>query len=111
MTRHATHTAPEPVTLENVLSEIVALRELVERLVVAPPSPERGWVTVDEAAALIGRTPAAVRKQCRINKIGLKVDGVWRVDRARLVTLKLRDAKPKGAVPLDHGNTSRTQSA
>jgi hypothetical protein len=90
MTRHTTHAAPEPVTLESVHAEIVELRELVERLVVAPPSSERGWVTVDEAAALIGRTAAAVRKRCRANKIGQKVGGVWRIDRARLVAQKLR---------------------
>jgi hypothetical protein len=86
MSRHAAPAAPEPVTLESVHAEIVELRELVERLVVAPPSSERSWLSIDEAAALVNRTPQAVRLRCRINKIGLKVNGVWRVDRARLLS-------------------------
>jgi hypothetical protein len=85
MTRHATSTAPGPVTLESVHSEIVALRELVEQLV-STPSPERSWLSIEEAAALVNRTPQAVRLRCRVNKIGLKVDGVWRVDRAKLLS-------------------------
>jgi len=92
-----------PVTLEGLYAELAAIRELLEKLVLAP-SPERSWVTVDEAAALIGRTSAAVRKRCRLNKIGLKVDGEWRVDRARLVSQKLRDAKPAGPVSCQHDN-------
>ena len=84
-------------TLEAKVDRLVAL---VEQLVVRPrPPPERAWVTVDEAAALVGRTPAAVRKRCRASKIGHKVDGAWRIDRARLVAQKLRDAKPAGPVP------------
>jgi hypothetical protein len=86
MSRHAAPAAPEPVTLESVHAEIVELRELVERLVVAPPSSEPSWLSIDEAAALVNRTPQAVRLRCRINKIGLKVNGVWRVDRARLLS-------------------------
>lgn len=79
--------APRPITLESLHDEVVAIRELLEQLVLSP-SPERTWVSIDEAAALTNRTPAAVRKRCRVNKIGLKVDGAWRVDRARLVTQK-----------------------
>lgn len=78
------------VTLETLEAKVDRLVALVEQLVVPPPSPERSWVTVDEAAALIGRTAAAVRKRCRASKIGHKVDGAWRIDRARLVAQKLR---------------------
>lgn len=74
--------------LEALTAKVDRLTALVEQLVVSPPSPERSWVSIEEAAALIHRTPAAVRKRCRLNKIGLKVDGAWRVDRARLVTQK-----------------------
>jgi len=83
-------------TLDDVFAELAAtnakidrLTALVEQTVVSPPpSPEQGWVSVEQAAALIGRTPQAVRKRCRSNKIGLKIDGAWRVDPARLVSQK-----------------------
>lgn len=74
--------------LEVMSAKIDRLTALVEQLVVSPPSPEQSWVSVDEAATLISRTPQAVRKRCRANKIGLKVDGAWRVNRARLVSQK-----------------------
>jgi hypothetical protein len=81
----AAHAAPEPViTLESVHAEIVALRELVEQLVSAPS--ERTWLSIEEAAALVNRTPQAVRLRCRVNKIGHKLNGVWRVDRAKLLS-------------------------
>lgn len=87
MSRHVNHIAPDPVTLESVHAEIVALRELVEQLVSAPSSG-RSWVSIEEAAARVNLTPQAVRKRCRTNKMGLKVDGTWRVDLARLVSQK-----------------------
>lgn len=58
-------TAPRPVTLEGLYAELAAIRELLEQLVLAP-SPERTWLSIDEAAALIHRTPAAVRLRCRV---------------------------------------------
>jgi hypothetical protein len=83
--------------LEAMRAEIAELRALIEQPVVSPPS-ERGWVSVDEAAVLIRRSPQAVRKRGRVNKIGLKVNGEWRVDRARLLSQNLRDAKAAGPV-------------
>ena len=72
-------------------AEIAALRELVEQLVVSPPPPERDWLSIDQAAELVNRTPQAVRARCRANRIGHKVQGVWRVDRARLLSLRFLD--------------------
>ena len=99
MSRHATSATSEPVTLESVHAEIVELRELVEQLVVAPPSSERSWLSIEEAAALVNRTPQAIRARCRTSKIGHKVHGVWRVDRARLLSLRFLDAKSSQLIP------------
>jgi hypothetical protein len=67
-------------------AKIDKLTALVEQLVVSPPSPERDWLSIDQAAELVGRTPQAVRLRCRVNKIGHKLNGEWRVDRARLLS-------------------------
>src|ERR1700722_7305540 len=98
MSRHATASDASPsgdvarplegLTLEGVKmrDEATKTRELIEQLVVSPPSPERSWLSIEEASALINRTPAAVRLRCRVKKIGIKVNGKWRVDRARLLS-------------------------
>jgi hypothetical protein len=62
-----------------LFAELRRLRELVERLA-SQPQPERAWVTVSEAASLIFRTEAAIRKRCRTHGIGVRVRGRWQVD-------------------------------
>ena len=90
MKHHATNVARPSVdvgrALEALRMEVAELRALIEQLVVSPPPPERTWLSIDEAAALVNRTPQAVRLRCRVNKIGHKLNGEWRVDRARLLS-------------------------
>jgi len=71
--------------LEALDAKVDRLIALVEQAVSAP-LPERTWLSIDEAAALINRTPQAVRLRCRVNRIGQKVNGEWRVDRGRLLS-------------------------
>ena len=91
MTRHATHAIRPAADISGTLAALEAkvdrLTTLVEQLVSAPSSG-RSWVSIEEAAARVNLTPQAVRKRCRTNKIGLKVDGAWRVDLARLTNSK-----------------------
>jgi hypothetical protein len=72
-----------PVTLAAIMAELLVQREMIERLV-AQPQPVREWVTVDEAAALVHRTPQAIRARCRSRRIGIKIGRSWRIDRAQL---------------------------
>jgi hypothetical protein len=72
-------------------ARIDRLTALIEqRLPASSPSPERDWVTVAEAANLVGRTPAAIRARCRTRGIGVKADGgAWRIDRVRLLASRI----------------------
>jgi hypothetical protein len=83
MKGHATSTAVHPHTIEDVYEEVTALRELVERLV-QPAAPEREWLSIEEAATLLCRSPQAVRARCRSRKIGAKIAGKWRIPRDQL---------------------------
>jgi hypothetical protein len=69
-------------TLVDIWEELKRLRELVEQLVLAR-SDSRQWLTVDEAATLLHRTPQAVRFRCR-QGLGVKVQGQWRIRRDQL---------------------------
>lgn len=79
---------PRPTTtlpsrsIDDLFEELSRLRELVERLV--QPEAQRQWLTVDEAALLVHRTPQAVRYRCRSHRIGIKIGRSWRIDRAQL---------------------------
>lgn len=71
-------------TLDELFAEVRAMRELLERLL--PAAPAREWLTVEQAAGLLHRTPAAVRARCRMRGIGVKVRGAWRIDKAALLS-------------------------
>lgn len=72
---------PAPsVTLADLATELRSVRELLEQLV-SQPQP-RTWVTIDEAAALLHRTPQAIRARCRSRRIGIKIGRSWRIDKA-----------------------------
>ena len=68
-------------TIADVHAEVRELRAMIARLL---PKP-REWITCEEAARLVGRTPAAIRARCRVRPIGVKADGIWKVDRAALL--------------------------
>jgi hypothetical protein len=72
----------QPVTLGDVLAEVRGVRELLEQLV-SVPSGSRQWLTVEQAAALLHRTPQAIRFRCR-NGLGVKIRGKWRISRDQL---------------------------
>jgi hypothetical protein len=76
----------EPVSLADIQSELAALRELIERRLPAP-LPARQWLTIEQATALAGRSPQAVRGWCRTQRIGVLVKGQWQVDRVHLRAL------------------------
>ncbi len=78
---HNARTDSAAPTIADVYAEVRQLREIVERLVPRP----REWLTVAEAAQLVGRTPAAIRARARVRPIGVKADGVWKIDRAALL--------------------------
>ena len=61
-----------------------AARDVDDLRAAVVATPKREWLTVAEAAIEIGRTPQAVRARCRDRKIGVKVKGVWQIDRAKL---------------------------
>ena len=42
-------------SIDDIFAELSRLRQLVERLVVQP-APEREWLTIEKAAALLHRT-------------------------------------------------------
>jgi hypothetical protein len=81
MTAHPTtiFDHPEP-SLHDVLDAVEQLRGLVERSL-SPSSPPREWLSIEEAATLVGRSPQCVRGWCRIYKVGVRVRGQWQVDR------------------------------
>ena len=79
--RESRSTPSASPTLADVHAEVRELRAMIARLL---PKP-REWITCEEAARLVGRTPAAIRARCRVRPIGVKVDGTWRVDRVALL--------------------------
>jgi len=82
--------APRPVTLADVYDAVAVLRgEIAElRAAVAPSAPSstppRDYLSVEEAADLVGRSPQCVTGWCRAHRIGVMVHGRWHVDRAHL---------------------------
>ena len=82
MSRQAVATL-HPVTLEAVHAELTSLRELIERLLL-PTSPQREWLSVEEAAALTAKSPQCIRGWCRSHRIGSLINGAWRIDRQHL---------------------------
>jgi hypothetical protein len=86
MIRPAASAAPGLVTLEGVYSEVVAVREQLDRIerLLLPASAPRQWLTIEEAAALVARSPQAVTGWCRSYHIGTRIRGRWRVDRGHL---------------------------
>jgi hypothetical protein len=75
-------TLPGRHTLDEIFDEIVAVRTLLERLI-DRPSPPQEWLTIQQAAALLHRTPQAIRFRCR-RGLGVKVQGKWRISRDQL---------------------------
>jgi len=61
---------PPRHTLDEVFDALAEIRALIEQLIVQPPSV-REWLSVDQAAVLLHRTPQAVRFRCR-NGLGVK---------------------------------------
>jgi hypothetical protein len=47
------------------------------------PSRNPEWLTIGEAAALLHRSPQAVRFRCR-RGLGVKIRGQWRISREQL---------------------------
>ena len=72
----------QPVSLSDVLAEIHSLRVLIEGFVIEPP-PARQWLTAEEYAERTHRSVQAVRKACRVHKIGIQVGGRWRIPVSR----------------------------
>jgi hypothetical protein len=83
MSRHVASTTYRQRTIDEVYDAVTALTELVERLV-QPAARAREWLSVEEAAALLCRSPQAVRARCRTRKIGAKIAGKWRIPRDQL---------------------------
>jgi hypothetical protein len=81
-TKQNTVTFPRERTLEHLFTELAAVRALLERLVVQP-QPAREWLTIEQAASLLGRSPQAVRFRCR-RGLGVKISGKWRISRDQL---------------------------
>jgi hypothetical protein len=71
-----------PITLADLARAIEDLRALVEQMVVQP-QPTREWLTIEQAAALVHRSPQAIRLRCR-NGLGVKIAGKWRISRDQL---------------------------
>jgi len=59
-------------------------RELDELRHVVVAEPPREWLTVDEAAALVGRSTVTVRSWCKNDHIGTFYKRVWRINKALL---------------------------
>lgn len=78
MKHHATHTAPEPVTLDSLHAELVELRALVvERLPASVPMPDsdaKRFIAVSEAARLAGVSTQTIRNWIDRYNIGRFVD-------------------------------------
>jgi hypothetical protein len=70
--------------LEALTAEMSQMCRLIEERVPARPAP-RAWLTVKEAARLVGREEQTITGWCRgRRKIGALVLGRWRVDRGRI---------------------------
>ena len=68
--------------VRQVRANLEAMQEQLDRFV-AQPQPERTWLTIEEAAALLHRTPQAIRFRCR-RGLGVKIAGKWRISREQL---------------------------
>ena len=89
--------APYHHTLDNLFAELQELRGLIEARLPAEP-PARQWLTPAEAGVLALRTPQTVSTWCRRFRIGVRVGGSWRIDRAHLRRL-LVDRYGESALP------------
>lgn len=87
MKHHAVSAARPAVdvgcALEALTAKVDRLIALVEERVPAP-LPERSWLSVEEAAALAGRSPQTISGWCRSSHIGTRTRGRWRIDRGYL---------------------------
>ena len=69
----------------NTFNQIEAVREIEDLRREVEAAPPREWLTVGEAASLVGYSEHAVRGWCKRDRIGVLNKRVWQINRELLV--------------------------
>lgn len=107
---------PQPTSagtdrLQQITSRLELVEAKVERFI-APTTPAREWLTVEEFSKSVTRSVWTVRRWCRDGRIqahktvcGRGVSGEWRVSVA-----ELQRYQREGLLPSNCGSMARTES-
>jgi hypothetical protein len=69
--------------IDRLCEQVNRLASLIEQRLPAPV-PSREWLSIKQASEATGRSPQAIRRWCRVFKIGTRGPRGWMIDRDHL---------------------------